>query len=75
MSIIIDEIPSLIPIKINFEIPRSHGIDTINSPTLVILSLRGSYFLPELIFFFYDFLFFYLVCVYVYRYKTYYNAS
>jgi hypothetical protein len=30
-------IPSLIPININFEIDKSHGIETINYPTFVIL--------------------------------------
>ena len=30
MSIIIEEIPSFIPIKISFEIPKSQGMETMN---------------------------------------------
>ena len=50
MSMIIEEIPSFMPIKMSFEIPKSQGIETMNSPTLVIFSFLASYFLPELIF-------------------------
>ena len=58
MSMMIDDIPSLIPIRINFDMPRSHGMDTMNYPTLVILSILPSYFLPELIFLFYSAIFY-----------------
>ncbi len=50
-----EDIPSFIPIKISFDIPRSQGIETINYPTLVIFNFLASYFLPELRFFFSDF--------------------
>ena len=44
-----EAIPNLIPIRINLDMLKSHGIEIINYPTFVIFKFLPKYFLKEVL--------------------------